>query len=95
MRTLTINPTSGASVNTDSPKQQQQQQLLPITFRLPRTGERDPIFGISRSWYYAAEADGRINLIRLREKGKKRGTTLVPTEQVLRLIANSDIALAL
>jgi hypothetical protein len=93
MRTLTINPTSGASVNTDSPKQQQ--QLLPITFRLPRTGERDPIFGISRSWYYAAEADGRINLIRLREKGKKRGTTLVPTEQVLRLIANSDIALAL
>ena len=94
MKTLTIKPTSGASVNTDSPKQQQQ-QLLPITFRLPRTGERDPIFGISRSWYYAAEADGRINLIRLREKGKKRGTTLVPTEQVLRLIANSDIALAL
>ena len=85
MKTLTINPASGTSVNTDVPKQQ---QLLPVTFRLPRTGERDPIFGLSRSWYYSAESNGRLNLIRLREKGKARGTTLASTEQILSLIQN-------
>jgi hypothetical protein len=85
MNTLTINPASGTSVKTDGPKQQ---QLLPVTFRLPRTGERDPIFGLSRSWYYSAESNGRLNLIRLREKGKARGTTLVSTEQILSLIQN-------
>ena len=87
MKTITINPASWASVNTDGPKQQQQ-QLLPITFRLPRTGERDPIFGLSRSWYYSAESNGRLNLIRLRNKGKNRGATLVSTEQILSLIQN-------
>ncbi|MFA7344917.1 MAG: hypothetical protein WC003_11485 [Terrimicrobiaceae bacterium] len=56
---------------------------LPITFRLPKSGQRDAHFGLSRSWYYAAEADGRLALIRLRDKGKKRGTTLVPTAAVL------------
>ena len=91
MNLITPNPAIGTPANTGSPKLQE----LPITFRLPKVGQRDPHFGLSRAWYYAAEADGRINLIRLREKGKKRGTTLVPTEQVLRLIANSDIALAL
>jgi len=85
MKTLTINSASGTSVNTDGPKQQ---QLLPVTFRLPRPGERDPIFGLSRSWYYSAESNGRLNLIRLREKGKARGTTLVSTEQILSLIQN-------
>jgi hypothetical protein len=59
---------------------------LPVTFRLPRTGERDPYFGLSRAWFYSAEADGRIRLIRLREKGKSRGTTLVPTEEIIKLI---------
>jgi len=59
---------------------------LPITFRLPKAGQRDAHFELSRSWYYAAEADGRLALIRLREKGKKRGTTLVPTEAVLAML---------
>jgi hypothetical protein len=59
---------------------------LPVTFRLPRVGERDPHFGLSRSWYYSAESDGRLGLIRLREKGKRRGTTLVPTASVLTLL---------
>ena len=59
---------------------------LPQTFRLPKNGERDPHFGLSRAWYYAAEADGRLTLLRLRQKGKKRGTTLVPTSAVLELL---------
>jgi len=69
----------GTPANTGSPKLQE----LPITFRLPKVGQRDPYFGLSRSWYYAAEADGRLSLIRLREKGKTRGTTLIPSAGVL------------
>jgi hypothetical protein len=72
----------GTPANTGSPELQQ----LPITFRLPRVGQRDPYFGLSRSWYYAAEADGRLSLIRLREKGKSRGTTLIPSAGVLALL---------
>jgi hypothetical protein len=74
--------TPGTSVKTQSPKLQE----LPITFRLPRVGLRDPYFGLSRAWYYGAESDGRLSLIRLREKGKKRGATLVPTAAVLALL---------
>jgi len=62
---------------------------LPITFRIPKGGQRDAHFGLSRSWYYAAEADGRLALIRLREKGKKRGTTLVPTAAVLAMLGGA------
>jgi hypothetical protein len=62
---------------------------LPITFRLPKVGGRDPYFGLSRAWYYKAELDGRITLIRLCEKGKKRGTTLIPSSQVLALLGGA------
>ncbi len=82
MKLLTPNPAIGTPANTGSPKLKE----LPVTFRIPRVGQRDPHFGLSRAWYYAAEADGRINLIRLREKGKTRGTTLVPSAGVLALI---------
>lgn len=61
---------------------------LPTTFRLPRAGARDPFFGLSRAWFYSAEAHGLIRLIRLRDKGKTRGITLVLTEQVLNLITS-------
>jgi hypothetical protein len=72
----------GTPANTGSPKLKE----LPVTFRLPRAGQRDEHFGLSRSWFYAAESDGRLSLIRLREKGKKRGATLVPTAAVLALL---------
>ena len=42
----------------------------PYTFRLPTKGV-DPHYGLSRAWYYAAETKGLLNLIRLRERGKK------------------------
>ena len=54
----------------------------PETFRLPRPGQRDPFFGLTRTWYYEAEKDGAIRLFRLRKRGYKRGTTLVPYDQV-------------
>ena len=74
-------PTTGTAF-TGSPKLKE----LPTTFRLPRVGQRDEHFGLSRSWFYAAELDGRLALIRLRERGKRRGTTLVSTAQVLALL---------
>lgn len=86
MKEITQISASGAQPENRSPEIQK----LPTTFRLPRVGQRDPHFGLSRSWFYAAEGDGRINLIRLREKGKKRGTTLVLTEQVLKLITSQN-----
>jgi hypothetical protein len=80
MDTMTHQATGTAF--TGSPKLKE----LPTTFRLPKVGQRDEHFGLSRSWFYAAELDGRLALIRLRERGKKRGTTLVSTAQVLALL---------
>jgi hypothetical protein len=53
----------------------------PETFRLPKSGG-DPHFGIGRSFYYRGEQLGYWRLIRIRERGKQRGVTLVPYDQV-------------
>jgi hypothetical protein len=57
--------------------------VKPETFRLPKPGERDPHFGLSRTFYYELEAAGAIQLIRLRKRGNMRGITLIPFDQVL------------
>jgi hypothetical protein len=57
----------------------------PETFRLPKIGE-DPYFGLTRSWYYAAEKRGVLQLIRLRQRGKLRGVVLVPYDDVGRIV---------
>ena len=54
----------------------------PVTFRLPRYGERDPYFGLTRNTYYFGESQGWWNLIRLVAPGKEKGITLVPYAQV-------------
>jgi hypothetical protein len=64
----------------------------PITLRLPSPGERDPLFGLPRAKYYALEADGRITLLRLRGKGKSRGTTLIPVAEMLRVLQEDSSA---
>jgi hypothetical protein len=56
--------------------------IKPETFRLPKPGERDPFFGLSRSFYYELEAAGKIRLIRLRKRGNTRGITLIPYDEV-------------
>jgi hypothetical protein len=56
--------------------------IVPEFFRLPRTGERDPFFGNSRSQYYAMEKAGEIRLVHLRPKGKTKGIVFVPYDQV-------------
>jgi hypothetical protein len=60
--------------------------VTPVAFRIPSAGGRDPYFNLPRSKYYELETQGALKLIRLRDKGKKRGTTLVPFADVLRVI---------
>jgi hypothetical protein len=63
---------------------------FPITFRLPKPGERDAYFNLPRATYYALESDGQLKLIRLRQKGRKRGTTLVSTAEVLAVLEAAE-----
>jgi hypothetical protein len=53
----------------------------PETFRLPKVGG-DPFFGFGRSFYYEGEKRGYWQLVRIRERGKLRGVTLVPFDAV-------------
>jgi hypothetical protein len=53
----------------------------PETFRLPKAGG-DPFFGLGRSFYYEGEKRGYWRLIRIRDRGKLRGITLVPYDAV-------------
>jgi hypothetical protein len=53
----------------------------PEFFRLPSHGG-DPYFGLTRSFYYEGEKRGYWRLVRLRERGKLRGVTLVPFDAV-------------
>lgn len=57
----------------------------PETFRLPKMGG-DPFFGFGRSYYYEGEKRGYWRLIRIRQRGKLRGVTLVPYDAVVAFI---------
>ena len=46
----------------------------------------DKYFGLSRSSYYAYEQLGYFRLLRIRERGKQRGVTLVPYDAVAAFI---------
>lgn len=69
----------------ESTKSAQAQNLKPEWFRLPSRGP-DPHFGLTRPWYYAAEKRGDIRLVRIRERGKLRGITLVPYDAIAAFI---------
>jgi hypothetical protein len=60
--------------------------IRPETFRLPKPGASDPFFGFSRSYYYELERRGDVRLIHMRAKGKGRGVTLIPYDQVAALV---------
>jgi hypothetical protein len=53
----------------------------PEWFRLPKSGG-DPYFGFTRSFYYEGESRGYWKLVRIRDRGKVRGVTLVPYDSV-------------
>jgi len=57
----------------------------PEFFRLPKSGV-DPYFGLGRSFYYEGEQRGYWKLVRIRDRGKIRGVTLIPYDSVARFI---------
>jgi len=57
----------------------------PEFFRLPKKGV-DPYFGFGRSYYYEGETRGYWKLVRIRDRGKLRGVTLVNYDQVARFV---------
>ena len=57
----------------------------PECFRLPKSGG-DPYFGFTRSFYYEGESRGYWKLVRIRERGKLRGITLVPFDAVAQFV---------
>lgn len=61
----------------------------PEFFRVPSKGP-DPWFGLTRSWYYSAEKQGLLRLVRLRQRGKLRGVTLVPFDEVALVILKAQ-----
>jgi hypothetical protein len=59
----------------------------PETFRLPKPKSGgDPFFHFSRSFYYEGEQRGYWRLIRIRQRGKQRGVTLVPFDAVAQFV---------
>jgi len=70
------------SLTTEPPIEAKAPAFTPEFFRLPPVGARDPFFNYSRSQYYNMESEGLIKLVRVRPRGKARGTVFVPYEQV-------------
>ena len=66
-------------------------QPRPEFFRLPKYGV-DPYFGLGRSYYYEGEKQGFWKLVRIRQRGKLRGITLVPYDSVAAFIRNQEVA---
>jgi hypothetical protein len=66
-------------------------QSPPEFFRLPKAGG-DPYFGLGRSYYYEGEKQGYWRLIRIRQRGKLRGVTLVPYDAIAAFIRDQGKA---
>jgi len=66
---------------------------------LPSRGG-DSVCGLSRSWWYLADKNGLIQLVRIRQRGAKRGRVLLPVDQAIALVrklgaqAAADITVA-
>ena len=54
----------------------------PEFYRLPKGSGGDPFFGFTRTFYYEGEQRGYWKLVRIRERGKVRGVTLIPYEAI-------------
>jgi hypothetical protein len=54
----------------------------PEFYRLPKSGSVDPYFSFTRTFYYEGEKRGYWRLVRVRERGKLRGVTLINYDAV-------------
>ena len=64
--------------------------IRPVAFRLPKSGQRDPYFGLCRSTYYELEKAGIIQMRRLCKRGNVRGKTLILFDQVLAYVLGQE-----
>jgi hypothetical protein len=88
--------TSGHPVTPTAPRSESADRLSqtrPEFFRLPKSGG-DPYFGLGRSYYYEGEKQGYWRLVRIRQRGKLRGVTLVPYDAVAAFIRKQGRAAA-
>jgi putative DNA primase/helicase len=76
-------------LTTEPPIEAKAPSYVPEFFRLPRTGERDPYFGNSRSQYYFLEKTGQVKLREQEKSWSDALTVSVVTSRELR-----DLALA-
>jgi hypothetical protein len=59
----------------------------PEFFRLPKPKSGgDAYFHFTRSYYYEGEKNGWWKLVRLRKRGRQRGVTLIPFDEVERFV---------
>lgn len=84
--TLPLSPPTTNAATTPAIRHALASPLAPQSrvefFRLPASGERDPFFGLSRSWYYKAASIGEIRMIAVRQRGAVRGVRLVVYDSV-------------
>jgi hypothetical protein len=59
-----------------------EQLARPEFYRLPKGSGGDPFFHLTRTFYYEGEKRGYWQLVRIRDRGKLRGITLVPYDAV-------------
>lgn len=59
-------------------------------FRMPKHGERDPEFGLSRALLYQWRKDSRIKTRTVKSPGTVRGVTFVNRASVLKLIESGE-----
>jgi hypothetical protein len=79
MQTTSVKEASGEAASSSASQR-------PETFRLPKPPGGDRYFGLTRSCYYRGEELGYWTLLRIRERGKRRGITLVPYDEVAAFI---------
>lgn len=70
----------------DAVKNNTQRGPLPEWTRYPRTGQREPITGLSRPTLYRLSKAGIITVKNLRRPGCIRGVALISVESLLKAI---------
>jgi hypothetical protein len=82
---MKLSSVGGQTEKAASPSEAARSASRPECFRLPKRGG-DPFFGFSRSFYYEGEQRGYWRLIRIRERGKQRGVTLIPFDAIAQFV---------
>jgi hypothetical protein len=66
--------------------------IIPAYIRLPRSGQRDPYTGLSRTALFGLLKLGRVKSISLRQPGCRRGVRLIDVPSLIAAINSSGSA---